>query len=412
MRTILHSDLNNFYASVEQLRYPELARVPMAVVGDAEARHGIILAKNYPAKALGIKTGQVIWEAKLLCRGLVTIPADFPTYYAFSQRVKAIYGDYTDQIESFGIDECWLDVTGSLRLFEKDGKAIADEIRERVKRELGLTVSIGVSWNKIFAKIGSELKKPDAVTVITPENYKRIIWTLPAADLLYVGKATNGKLAKLGIRTIGDIAQANGGLLRARLGKWGDYLKMFANGIDIGPVTNIIPFKSVGNSFTNYRDMQTEDEVRLFVYLLAESVMSRCRDLGIYKIQEVSISVIDSSLEHFSRQIKLEFPTLLVGEVVEAAMRLFRASYTWQRPVRGMGLSVSRLMTPAADQTNIMRDEKLYDKHDRAESAVERIRKKYGNLSIRRALILSDARLSQKDIKGENIIHPEALFKF
>lgn len=159
-RTILHVDLNNFYASVEALYHPALRGRPLAVCGDAEARHGIVLAKNYPAKAFGVKTGDVIWQARQKCPDLAVVPADFRKYLRFSRLARAIYEDYTDQIEAFGIDECWLDVSGSVRLFGC-GAAIADTIRRRFREELGLTASVGVSWNKIFAKLGSDIKKPE-----------------------------------------------------------------------------------------------------------------------------------------------------------------------------------------------------------------------------------------------------------
>jgi len=217
-RVILHSDLNNFYASVECLYRPELRDKPVAVGGDPERRHGIVLAKNYLAKATGIKTGEALWQARQKCPGLTVVPPNFPLYLRFSRLARKIYADYTDQIEPFGIDEAWLDVTGSHIL--GNGVQIADEIRERMKFELGVTVSVGVSWNKIFAKLGSDLKKPDATTAITRENYTRVAWPLPAEDLLYVGRATQRKLYKHGIYTIGDIAGAEPQYLRSFLGKW------------------------------------------------------------------------------------------------------------------------------------------------------------------------------------------------
>ncbi|MDF2572878.1 MAG: polymerase, partial [Sporomusa sp.] len=222
-RTILHVDLNNFYASVECLYRPELRDKPLVVCGDAEARHGIVLAKNQPAKQLGIKTGDVIWEAKLKCPGLITVPADFRKYLRFSRSARAIYADYTDQIEAFGIDECWLDVTGSLKLFGS-GPVIADTIRQRFKEELGLTASIGVSYNKIFAKLGSDMKKPDATTTITEDNYRDKVWPLPVSELLYVGRSTRQKLQNRAIRTIGDLARADTKNLKLMLGVWGETL--------------------------------------------------------------------------------------------------------------------------------------------------------------------------------------------
>lgn len=239
MRTVLHSDLNNFYASVECLKNPRIRNFPVVVVGSIEDRHGIVLAKNMIAKNFGVKTGDVYWQAKQKCGNtLVEVPADFSTYINVSREVRKIYEDYADRIQAYGIDECWLDVTSSVKLFG-GGRQIAEIIRERIKTELGLTVSIGVSWNKIFAKLGSDMKKPDAVTEITPENYKQVVWSLPVEDLLYVGRATQQKLNRIGIKTIGDLAQADEQRLINLLGKWGSYLHTFANGKDESPVAKI-----------------------------------------------------------------------------------------------------------------------------------------------------------------------------
>ena len=264
MRTILHSDLNNFYASVECLRNPEIRDKPVVVVGSKEDRHGIVLAKNMIAKRLGVKTGDVYWEAKQKCGNtLVEVPADFITYLNVSREVRSIYEDYTDRIEAYGIDECWLDVTKSVKAFG-GGKEIAEIIRERIKQEIGLTVSIGVSWNKIFAKLGSDMKKPDAVTEITPDNYKQKVWTLPVEDLLYVGRATQKKLNRIGIKTIGQLAQTEEKILTDLLGKWGSYIHTFANGRDESPVLTVNEeeaIKSIGNSLTVYRDLENDDDV-------------------------------------------------------------------------------------------------------------------------------------------------------
>ena len=269
---ILHSDMNNFYASVEILYDPTLRDKPVAVAGDEEARHGIVLAKNDIAKRFGIRTGQVLWEARQQCLGLVCVPAHYERYLAFSAQARDIYASYTDQVESFGLDECWLDVTGSVGLFG-EGAAIADDIRGRMKRELGLTVSIGVSFNKVFAKLGSDMKKPDATTVITPENYRDKAWSLPVSDLLYVGPATTRKLNQYGITTIGELAQANPDLLYWLLGKNGIMLHQFANGQDHSGVRRyyaVPPMKSIGNSTTAPRDLVSEDDVKITLMALCE----------------------------------------------------------------------------------------------------------------------------------------------
>ena len=279
-RAILHSDMNCFYASVEMLHHPEFAGRPLAVGGDPEARHGIILTANYPAKRCGVKTGMALWQARQACPEVVLVPPRMDLYLRFSRLAHQIYAEYTDLQEPFGIDESWLDVTGCASAAGDAGE-IAARIRSRVKKELGLTVSIGVSWNKIFAKFGSDYKKPDAVTEITRENYRDIIWRAPASDLLYVGRATAKKLRTLGLNTIGDVAVCEPRILTAHLGKMGLILWTFANGEDQTPVaaeTFESPIKSIGNSTTTPRDLEDNEDVRMVICLLAESVASRLRD--------------------------------------------------------------------------------------------------------------------------------------
>lgn len=330
MRTILHSDLNNFYASVECLRNPEIRNFPVVVVGSKEDRHGIVLAKNMIAKKLGVKTGDVYWEAKQKCgETLVEVQADFSTYINVSREVRKIYEDYADRIEAYGIDECWLDVSSSLKLFGS-GREIAETIRERIKKEIGLTVSIGVSWNKIFAKLGSDMKKPDAVTEITSDNYKQKVWTLPVEDLLYVGRATQQKLNRIGIKTIGDLAQAEEQTLVNLLGKWGYYLHTFANGKDESPVTKIgeeEAIKSIGNSLTVYRDLVDDDDVEPVIYLLADSISSRMREAGLNKALTVHVYARDNSLIGYQKQGKLTRPSGIMQDIAKTAFKLFKEAY-------------------------------------------------------------------------------------
>lgn len=412
MRLILHSDLNNFYASVECLKHPEYRNLPLVVTGNKEDRHGIVLAKNMTAKKAGIKTGDVYWLAKQKCGNLIEITADFPSYLQMSKAVRKIYEDYTDRVEAFGIDECWLDLTGTSLLFG-DGKKIAEEIRNRVKSEYGLTVSVGVSWNKIFAKFGSDMKKPDAVTVITPENYKSLIWRLPAEELLYVGPATKRKLNEMNIFTVGDLAEAEESLLINRLGKWGSYLHEFANGRDRSPVRKIGEeenVKSIGNSMTNYRDLENEEEIRLIFYMLAESVAARMREAGLPKARVVSMSVRASDLSGFGKRRKLPYPTGNAADFAEAAMTLFRESYSFDVSVRGIGLSVSDFVT-GSDQMNFFTDFEREEKELRLAKALDRIRGKYGNTVVQRAIVYKDRKLADMDVKGEHVIHPYSFFK-
>ena len=405
LRCILHSDLNNFYASVEMLRHPELREKPVAVCGSLEDRHGVVLAKNMLAKSAGVRTGDVFWQARKKCPEIVRLPVDFPAYIRVSEAVRAIYGRYTDRIEPFGIDECWLDVTGSLQLFGS-GREIAEEIRETVKREIGVTVSIGVSFNKIFAKLGSDMKKPDAVTEITPENYRDTVWGLPVSDLLFVGKATEQKLGFMGIVSIGDLARADEKKLVAELGKWGSYLHAYANGRDDSPVALCgegRETKSIGNSLTCYRDLTTVEDVRILVFMLSDSVAARLHKSKLGKARTVKIGVTDNELRHFGKQGKPAVPVGSASGIGECAMRLFSELYAWKRPVRALSVSVCDFCGDS-EQLDLFSETVREEKEERLDAALARIR---GNTSVQRAAILQDKRLSELDILGEHIVHPE-----
>lgn len=298
-RTILHSDCNCFYVSVELLHHLELRGKPVAVGGDPEARHGIVLTADYTAKRYGVKTGMALWQAKQVCPDITFLPPRMDLYLRFSRMAQEIYADYTDKREPYGIDESWLDVTDSATL-KGDGFHIAQEISSRMKKELGITVSVGVSFNKIFAKLGSDYKKPDAITTMYEDEFQRKAWCLPVSDLLYVGNATNKKLYSMGIRTIGDLAKSDETLLVRKLGKMGSILWAFANGYDESPVkleNTSAPVKSVGNSTTTPRDMETDEDVRIVLYILAESVAARLRENG-FRCRTVEISVRDKELFH------------------------------------------------------------------------------------------------------------------
>lgn len=409
MRTILHSDLNNFYASVELLKHPEYKGVPVVVCGNKEDRHGIVLAKNQIAKELGVKTGEVLWQARRKCKNnLIEFTADHPSYYKVSQKVREIYSRFTDKIESFGIDECWLDVTESLKIFGS-GKEIAEKIRKTVKEEIGVTVSIGVSYNKVFAKLGSDIKKPDAVTEITVENFKSIVWKLPASDLLYVGKATATKLKSVGIHNIGDLACCDQKILKRILGIWGETLYRYANGYDNEPVAEKnteTSIKSIGNSMTNYRDAENVEEVRTLIMLLAESVASRLRESGLGRAKTIKFSVIDNYLITNSKQVTLAIPTHSAIDIARACYKSFDEIFCWSnRKVRGVGVAVTNF-TLGTEQLMIGYDAERETRLDRLDDAIDKIRKKYGNTSVRRATILQDEKLFYSDVKGEHIIHP------
>ena len=403
MRTILHSDLNNFYASVECVYDPSLRDCPMAVCGNPENRHGIVLAKNNPAKAMGVRTGEAIWQAQEKCPGLKLVAPDFRKYVRFAEMMRGIYAEYTDFIEPFGLDEAWLDVTGH----PMGGKAIADELRMRAKEELGLTLSVGVSYNKIFAKLGSDMKKPDATTVITPDNYRDCVWPLPAEELLYVGPATKRRLNSRNIFTIGQIAQCSPEVLSSMLGKCGEMLWGFANGLENSPVRRVgtmSPVKSVGNSTTTPRDLRCEHDARMVVTVLAESVAERLR-AGALCGSVVELSVRDCALNSFTRQRKIAKPTALASEIIPCAMELFRENYHWERPIRSMGVCVSALEALGGDEQLTMfsgRDrERLYE----LECTVEDIRRRFGHHSILRASLIADG-IGEINPRDDHVIFP------
>lgn len=410
-RTILHVDLNNFYASVECLYRPEIRNKPVIVCGDIEARHGIVLAKNYPAKILGVKTGEAIWQAKQKCPGLVAVRADYSKYLRFSKLAREIYADYSDKIEAFGIDENWIDISGTEKMFGT-GPEIADVIRTRLKDELGLTGSVGVSWNKIFAKLGSDMKKPDATTVITQDNFRQTVWPLPVGDLLYVGRSTQRKLENRAIYTIGGLAKRDVNDLKLLLGVWGETLWHFANGLDSAPVRqtgeeSIV--KSVGNSTTTPRDLINNEDVKLIIYVLAESVAARLRKHGL-KCKTIAISVRGNDLMSFERQGKTLGPTFLSGDIAEKAMELFIENYRWDNPIRSLGVRGSDLVT--ADG-HLQLD--LFDNSNLNAEAlavtVDNLHKRFGHYSVQRCSMLLDRDLTGFNPKEENVIHPVSYFK-
>ena len=411
-RIILHSDCNSFYASVECLHHPEIREKPVAVGGDIEQRHGIILAKNQLAKQFHVSTGEAIWQAKQKCPELIVLPPNFPLYLRFSRLARDIYLDYSNRVEPFGLDEAWLDITS--RENQKDkGERTAHEIRKRIREELGITVSIGVSYNKIFAKLGSDYRKPDAVTLITKENYRQIAWPLPVSDLLYVGPATKRKLNGFGVHTIGVLAQTPVEILRSKFGKIGDVLWCFSNGLDSSPVAdfqNQPVVKSIGNSTTAPRDLESDEDVKIILYVLADSVARRLREQGL-KGRTIHFSVRDNSLFSFTRQKSLLSYTNLTGEIAGEALSLFREHYQWKRPVRSVGISVSDL---AADtiysQTSLFCDEVKREKVERLDKALDRLKARFGTFAVQPAVLLKDRKLSGFDPKNDHIIHPVGYF--
>jgi len=411
-RTVLHVDANCFYASVEMLHHPELAGKPIAVGGDPEARHGIVLTANYIAKRKGVKTGMALWQARQACPDVVFLPPRMDLYLRFSRLMKEMYGEYSDRVQSFGCDEAWIDVTASASL-KGDGMTIAREISSRVKSELGLTVSIGVSWNKIFAKLGSDYKKPDAITQFTRDNYRDIVWPLPASDLLYVGPRTYPKLEKMGVRTIGELAQMDPEILQRFLGKMGLILNSFANGWDSSPVTRedySAPVRSIGNSATTPRDLENDQDVQIILMALTESVSARLRENG-FKCKVVEIEIRDNGLFHFSRQMKLKDPTNSTDEIMKAACELFRRHYRWEHPIRSLGVRGADLVTDDIPiQLNLFVSQQQREKREKMDRCVDEIRRRFGYYSIQRAFMYQDRNLAHLNAKETHTVHPQGYF--
>ncbi len=403
-RVILHSDLNNFFASVEIALNPELAGKPLIVCGDPKERHGIVLAKNEEAKKFGIKTAETVYSALKKCPDVQMVGSHFHEYKKYSRKVVEIYARYTDKIEECSIDECALDMTESTFLFG-NGREIAEKIRADVKRELGLTVSIGVSFNKVFAKLASEMKKPDAVTEIAEENYKDIVWKLPVTDLLFVGKSTAESLHKIGVRTIGDLANADEGMIDRILGKRGRQLRVYARGEDKEPVKSEKKkedLKSIGNSTTLPKDITDREEVKRWFYALAESVCGRLRSADVGRANTVHIVVRNERLEDTTCQMKVA-PTVLCGDVAQAAYQLFCRHFPLGTRVRMLGITVSGFdyhVEQMSLDSFLEGDRANYEKKERAENAVAKLREKYGYATVQRALVLEDEKLNGLDIRG------------
>lgn len=400
----MHVDCNKFYASVECSRRPELRDKPVAVGGSEASRHGIVLTKNEIAAAYGLTTGEPLWSARQKCPQLVVVPPDFPTYIRYSGMVRRILADYTDRIEPFGLDEAWLDLTGC----PGDPVATAHEIRERIKAELGITVSVGVSFNKSFAKLGSDYKKPDAVTVFSRENYKELVWPLPADELIYVGRATKKKLAERYIFTIGDIANADPAMLRAILGKWGGMLHAMANGQDRQPVVpaeQAGAVQSISNGITTPRDLTEKHEVKAVMVMLAESIGRRMREQH-FVGRTVEIHLRDNTLTTHSHQVSLEYYIQSTKDIANEAFALFEKRHTDTRPLRSITVGVSALEpddTPC--QLDLM-DSDGRQKRETLDKTVDQLKARFGDACVRRAIVLEEPALSGLSPYDTHTIHP------
>ena len=401
-RTILHCDCNSFFASVETALNPSYRGVPMAVCGSQENRHGIVLAKNEEAKRYGIKTAETVYSAKKKCPGLVIAKPHYEEYVKYSKMVNSIYMDYTDSIEPFGIDESWLDVTASRRVFGT-GEQIAELIRERVKREVGITVSIGVSFNKVFAKLGSDYKKPDAITVISRENFRQIIFPLPASDLLFVGKRTADELLRIGIKTIGDLALASRSMLRHKLGKMGDMLSDYANGLDDSPVSKDDKHeaKSISNGFTFKHDLVTREDCRVGIDYLSEEIGAKLRSRSL-KCTTVALTIKDTRLKSIQRQRPLLNASDISREIADLAYEILCDEWIEGMPIRMITVTATGLVDSSSSftqldlfscETSISRD-----KEKKREQTIDEIRKRFGSSAISSAALYdTDIGISIKD---------------
>ena len=407
-RIIFHCDLNSFYASVELLDHPELRHLPVAVCGDPESRHGIILAKNEPAKKFQVKTAETIWQAKRKCPDLVLLPAHHSVYREFSQKINRMYQDYTDLVEPFGIDESWLDVSGTLHLFGGDPVALADEIRRRMRQEFGLTISVGVSFNKIFAKLGSDYKKPDATTWISRDNYQRLVWPLPVTDLLYVGRSAAETLERVGVRTIGDLARFDRERLFRLLGKQGSQLHDYACGLDRSPVApagQYTPPKSVGNGNTFAHNLQSREEIQAGIVQLADQVGARLRRHRM-KCTGVALQIRDPDFRDISRQKRLEVPTCLGREIARETMELADGCWNMQKPVRALTVTAIYLIPEdqAAVQQTLFGDQgaEQRERLEKLAHAMDAIRDKYGKGAIGLASVPKETRERHAPPPGGN----------
>ena len=416
-RVIMHIDMNAFYASVAQHLDPSLRNRPVAVAGDPERRSGIILAKSREAKACGVKTAEAIWQAKQKCPGLIVVPPDYAAYKRYSTLARMIYYEYTNQVEPFGLDESWIDVTGSMHLLGGSPMLVAQEISERVKEELGLTVSVGVSWNKVFAKLGSDTDPGDGIIAITKDNYKDVAWPMPASEMIYVGPATTRKLQSAGYMTIGDLAHAGDYFLDKRFGKIGRMLRAFARGEDMSPVRVMDPAKAdvdyvvkgVGNGLTAPRDLVCEADVKALVWLLSESVSQRLRESHL-RCKTISVGIKRAvDLTGYSRQTTLRVPTCLTSDVANITMELIWASQPLDeehaiRAIHVRTTNLSSMLEPV--QHDLFGDVEKVSKLEKLDLIIDKLRRRFGNKCVHRAVELTDEVMSGLDIKRDNTVHP------
>lgn len=396
MRHILHSDANCFYASVEAVLNPELRGKAVAVCGSEEDRHGIVLAKSEKAKKAGVTTGMPCWQAREKCPDIIIVKPHFEYYSKFSKYLHQIYERYTDYIEPYGLDECWLDVTDSL----KNPMEIAEEIRQAVKDELGLTVSIGVSFNKVFAKLGSDLKKPDAITEITEENFKTKIWGLPCGDLLYCGRAMEEKLNKIGVKKIGQIAELSHEYMAKKFGKAGSDLWIYASGLDNSEVAHKNHYelaKSIGHGITCVADIRRLDEAYKVIYALSQDIGYKLRAMKL-KARGVSLGIKYKDLSYQGYQEKLENPTQDEGFIAKTACNILKAHYDSMHIIRALTVTAINLENEnAAEQISMFFDYESREKREKLNKVLDTIKSEFGKDAIKPAIILDENKMPKKE---------------
>ena len=412
-RWILHCDMNNFYAGVECLHNPDLREKPVAVCGSAEKRKGIVLAKNYIAKAFNVRTGEAVWEARQKCRELIIQPPHYDLYMKYSGLARTIYGRYTDRIESMGADECWLDITGSLLYFKKKPYEIAYEIKEAIKTELGLTISVGVSFNKVFAKLGSDMKKPDAVTVIERETFRDTVWHLPVSDMLGVGAATKRKLSEMAVKTIGDLARIPCDFLENKFGVIGNMLWLFANGLDNSRVTDStfsFPIKSVGHGSNALTDLTNTDQVWPFMLSLTQDIGHRLRVCEKFAAG-VAVYARDNKLSGREYQKKFTVPTQSPFVLASEAFELFKKKHAWVNPLRSVAVKAIYLVEDQIPcQLSLFEDNERSERLEKLDTAVERLRNRFGRDIVKPAILYNDNKLP--DESDVEMIMPNTGFAY
>lgn len=383
-RTILHIDVNNFFASIEIMLNPNLKGLPVAVCGSEDDRHGIVLAKSYEAKKFGVKTAETVWQAKKKCPNLIIVPPQYEEYKKYSKLIQNIYYSYTDQVEPFGLDECWLDVTGSLKLFG-NVENIAEEIKERVKKEIGVTVSIGVSFTKTFAKLGSDLKKPDAITYISKENFKNIVWPLVTNEIIGVGKSTFKILEEMNLKTIGELANCDISLLEQKLGKHGRILWKRVNGIDneiVDANMYIASPKSIGNGKTFRNDLTKINDIRSAFQNLTYEISNKLKK---HRLEAKNIQIVIRDNQFNDKQLQCELPTITSSSLIitNTAMDLFK-KYKWNKPIRALTIRAINLIEEGTnDQISLFEEKDEYEKIKKIDKVMFEINNKFGPNSVK-----------------------------